>query len=416
MTNQILKKVLSKVEPYFVFKILSSIFTQMSSLFLIYLLPPSEFGYLTLIISVAQVMFTLTSGWSNGAVINLGTKRFAETGTYKDIVYYRGVLVLVCFVVISILFLISKRFIIGMVKLDENIMYVYILYLGYMFYDFSYQLLYPGNKNNLQSVIEFVYTLSLLIITLTFVKTIQNYTFVFLLLSFLFLLATITCYVIYFGNDKFKWNSYQFKNVLKYSSWQLLSVIGIYLVNLGNNYVFVLNRIPVESIGLYNFAFRLFSGFTVVFGLFGILIPKWIHAKEVNNKILVRRIYLIIFCLSLGYLLLALVIKPFIVIIGKTDYLESAQIFYCLFPAFIFMCYVNLMNTVVANTKFYKLAQYAILLQVVSIFIFGIPLVRFYGINGAIIAASLSYMICAMFFYILFMKNVKRSLEVDQSW
>lgn len=407
---------LKKIEPYVLFKLLSSVFSQISALFLIYLLPPKDYGYLALIISVSQVMFTLTSGWSNGAIINLGTKNYISNGSYKDIVYYRGIIVFICFAVVSILFFVLKSLVFEVVHLEQNVKYVYIIFLGYVFYDFSYQLLYPGNKNNLQSILEFIYTLGFLIFMLLMVKNIKEYSYVFLIGSFLFFLSVIISFLFFYRKDNFQWKNSEFNLVLKYSAWQLMSVLGIYLINLGNNYVFVLNKIPVESIGLYNFAFKLFSGFSVFFGLFGIIIPKWIHAKRFNPNHLLKKIYLIILGLSVGYLFLALVITPFIKIIGKEDYLGSVRIFYLLFPAFIFMAYVNLMNTIVANTKQYKYAQFAIVIQVIAIFVAGLPLIHFYGINGAIISATISYFICSVFFYTLYRKIIIKNLKENQSW
>lgn len=416
MNKYLPKNFLKKIEPYFAFKLLSSIFSQISSLFLIYLLPPKDYGYLALIISVSQVMFTLTSGWSNGAIINLGTKNYSSKGSYKDIVIYRGLIVIICFILISSFFLLLQSSVLEIVHAHDNLKYTYFLFLGYIFYDFSYQLLYPGNKNNLQAILEFIYTLSFLILMFLFVKNIKDYSLVFLFSSFLFFLITVCAFIYFFGRDKYSWNKEDFNLVLKYSAWQLMSVLGIYIVNLGNNYVFVLNNVSVESIGLYNFAFKLFSGFSVIFGLFGIIIPKWIHSVNVNHKNLMNKVYLIIFGLSCAYVLLALVVEPFIKLIGKSDYIDSVRIFYFLFPAFIFMSYVNLMNTIVANTKHYKYAQFAIVFQVIVIFAAGLPLIHFYGINGAIISATISYFICSIFFYVIYNKKIINSFKNGENW
>ena len=411
-----LSNILKNIQLYFILRLLSSIFIQFISLFLVYLLSPQDFGYLSLIISVSQIMFTLTSGWSNGAILSLGTKNFLTKGSYKDIVIYRSVIVLFCFLVVSIFFKILRISILEIVHLDENINYVFYLFLGYVFYDFAYQLLYPGNKNNIQSILEIIYASSFFLITIIFVRNIQVYTYTFLIATFIFFILTLLFFYFYFGKDQFKWNKKEFNFVLNYSSWQLMSVLGIYLINLGNNYIFVLNSIPVESIGIYNFAFKLFSGFSVFFGLFGIIIPKWINREDIDYKKLMKRIYYIIIALSLGYLLLASIIKPFINFIGKSDYLDSVNFFYLLFPAFIFMTYVNLMNTIIANTKFYKMAQFAILIQVIIIFSIGIPLVKFYGLYGAVVATTISYLICSLFFYLLYVKKVLKSLKNNKVW
>lgn len=400
-----------KIKPFYLIKLSSSFFTQIGSLFLIYLLNPSEFGNLALIVSVAQLMFVLTSGWSNGAVINLGSKKYFEKGTYKDIVYYRSGIVLISFVIISILFICLKSQIVNFILESENYFLVYLLFLGYVFYDFSSQLLYPGNKDLTQSLSELTATVSILILTLLFVSSVREYVYIYSGTFFIFALFVISFFIYYFGKQKVVLEKKEFLFVLKYSFWQILSVVGIYVINIGINYVLVFNKVSIENIGLYNFSYKLFSGFSPFFALFGIIIPKWVYSidKAKLHDQLMKRFFYCICILAILYLCVASILKPFIILVGKEDYLKSVEYFFYLFPAFLFLSYTNLMNTVIMNTKYFKQAQFAIVFQGISLLVFSFPLVSFFGIEGALWATTISFIVGAIYLNILYNKKVKKS-------
>lgn len=400
------------IRSFYIIKILSSFCAQLVTLFLVYLLPPPEYGHLALIISVAQLMFILTSGWSNGTIINLGSKSYAETGTYSSIVLYRFIIVTASFLIISLLFLILKIPISNFIFKSENYGLVYILFLGYVFYDFSSQMLYPGNKDLVQSFSELIATLSLLTLTFICVKSIQTYIYIYSGVFFVFFSTIGILFLIYYGSHKVIWNNKEFCFVLKYSFWQILSVIGIYITNIGINYILAFYKISVDEIGLYNFAYRLFSGFSPFFALFGIIIPKWIYniEKKKLHRILIRRILYSTCFLATLYICVAMILKPFIRLVDKPDYLQSAEYFILLFPAFLFMCFGNLMNTVIMNTNHFKQAQFAIVFQCISLLTFSLLLVHFQGIKGALGATTISFMTGALCLYFLYKKKIRQDI------
>lgn len=415
--NASIKTIMQKIKPFYIIKLLSSFFAQLVSLFLVYLLSPNEYGHLALIISVAQLMFIMTSGWSNGAVINLGSKSYAESGTYKNIVSYRTIIVLFSFLVISLLFILLKIPISNFILKRENFTLVYILFLGYLLYDFSSQLLYPGNKDLIQSLSELMATFSLLLLTFLYVRSIKDYVYIYFAIYLLFALLVITLFIHYYGHKKIGWNREDFFYVLKYSFWQILSVVGIYVTNIGINYVLVFYKISVGDIGLYNFAYRLFTGFTPFFALFGIIIPKWIYNTDKNklHTLLMRRFFYSICILSTFYLCVALTLKPFLIFVGKEDYLQSAKYFIYLFPAFLFMCYSNLMNTVIMNTLYFKQAQFAIIFQGISLLVCSFSLIYFWGMIGAIGATIFSFAIGAIYLHFLYKRYLKKDFGYSGS-
>ena len=413
-----LKKTLNKLKLFYVFKLLTSLFVQLASLFLIYLLTPSEYGYLALIISVAQLMYIFTSGWTNGALINLGTKKFAETGNYNSVVYHRTIIVLIAFIIISVLFFLLKIPISEFILLKENYILVFVLFIGYVLYDYASQLLYPGNKDLIQSSIDLTATLSLFLITVLFVRNIVNYIYLYTSIYVVFTIIIISIFIFFYAKYSFKWNKIEFTYLFTYSLWQFLSVISIYVINIGVNYLFIYYDIKIDDIGLYNFSYKLFSGFAAFFGLFGILIPKWVHntPKEKLHKLLKTRIFYSVVILSLIYLFIGIILKPFIIFINKVDYLNSVNYFMFLFPAFILMCYGNLINTIIMNTSHYKKAQFAIVAQGLSLIISSFFLVGRFGIYGAIISTTISFIIGAIYLYLLYTRKVKQDFLLEKEW
>ena len=413
-----IKSILAKVKLFFIFKILTSLSLQFASLFLVYLLTPSEYGYLSLIISVAQLMYILTSGWSNGALINLGSKKFAELGNYNSILYHRTIIVVISFIVISGLFFLLEIPILNFILLKNNYVLVYILFIGYVLYDYASQLLYPGNKDVMQSSIDLTITLLLLFSTIIFVRSIVSYIYLFSSLYLIFATLIISIFIFHYGKYRFQWNKNEFIYVFKYSSWQFLSVISIYIINIGVNYLFIYFDLKISDIGVYNFSYKLFSGFAAFFGLFGILIPKWIHnsSKHKLYELLNKRIFYIMVFLTLLYLFVGILIKPFIVFVGKTSYIDSAIYFWYLFPAFILMCYSNLINTVIMNTRFYKKAQFAILFQGLSLICISFFMVGTYGILGAVFSTTISFLIGAIYLKLLYKKEVKKDFLLENKW
>ena len=415
---KLIKDSLKKIKLFYILKILSSFLIQIASLYLVYVLSPTDYGYLALIISVSQLMYILTSGWTNGALINLGSKKFAETGSYNSIVIYRLIIVLFSFVIVSFLFFILEKQI-SQILIDNNNYYlVFILFLGYVLYDFASNLLYPGNKDLAQSFLDFLTTSSLLILTVFFVISISSYIFIFTSIYFLFALVVISLFLYFYADLKFKFSKVEFTFLFKYSMWQFLSVISIYVINIGVNYLFIYYEISVDQIGLYNFSYKMFSGFAAFFALFGVLIPKWIHSydKLKLHKLLIKRILFIILGLTSIYLILAFALKPFIILIGKDDYLNSINYFFYLFPAFILMSYVNLINTVIMNTAFYKHAQFAIVLQALSLIIFSFFTIKYFGVYGAIISTTISFLVGSLYLFSLYKNKVKQSFLFNTKW
>lgn len=405
-----MKNIIKNVRTFHVLKIASAVFTQLASLYLVYALSPDEFGKFSLIATVAQLMFIMTSGWSSGSLINLGSKRFAETGSYLPILAYRISIVVVSMVIVSIVFCTLKGPIEDFMNIKGSSLYVFLLFLGYVLYDYASQLLYPGNKDTHQTIVEFMTSLVFLACVVFIINNISDYikTYFFAALAFSIVVSIIFYKTLYAPN--FSWNKREFNAVLHYSAWQTLSVASIYIINMGTNYVLVAENMTHEQIGVYNLAYRLYSGFSPFFALFGILIPKWMHSPNLKFSELDKKIKKIVLGLGSIYLLVGFTLMPVVSLLGMSKYSESVHYFFYLFPAFIFSCYSNLVNTVIANTSYFRKSQFGILIQSLILITCCIFLVKYFGMMGAVVAITCASISGALYLNMSYrsIMNIKR--------
>lgn len=393
-----LKNIFKKENIFYIIKLASAITTQLASLYLVYVMTPSEFGKFVLVASVAQLMYVLTSGWSNGSVINLGSQSFAKSGSYKSIVIYRVLIVAVMLVTVCSIFLLLGDLIEKYINISGMFFFVMLLYLGYVLYDHASQLLYPGNRDLIQSGAEFTTSFTLFLLVIYSVKDIQSYVYAYTAVSFVFFCFISILFINYYADDAFKWSLTEFKKVVNYSAWQIISVVSIYIINMGMNYVFVFCGLSFEQVGIYNLSYRLYSGFGLFFALFGIVIPKWIHASTTSFQLLEPKLLKIVTTLGVLYLVAGFALTPLLNAFEMQRYLDSVIYFFWLFPAFLLSSYSNLLNTVLANTESFRRAQVGVLVQSSLIIISSIPLVALFGIYGAVVAMTIASVSGAIYF------------------
>lgn len=386
------------VRWFHILKLASTLCTQFAALYLVYVLTPAEYGQFALIISVAQLMYVLTSGWSSGSVINLGSQSFAKAGSYKAVVYYRLSIVAMALVAVGSVFFLLRPLIEDYLKISGMFPYVLLLFLGYISYDHASQLLYPGNRDRTQAGAEFAATLTFLLIVGFVVKDLQSYVFAYAAISAVFACAVSVLFLKYFKDQPFHWRRTEFEAVLNYSAWQMIGVISIYLINMGTNYVLVICHVSLEQIGQYNLAYRLYSGFAPFFALFGILIPKWIHSSSAGVRLVHPKLLKIVCALAIFYLASGFALTPLLHAFEMQRYSESVPYFFWLFPAFLLTSYTNLLNTVIANTARFRRAQSGILLQCALLVVFSFPLVSAFGVGGAVAAITVASAAGAAYF------------------
>lgn len=381
-------------KPFFLLKLSSSIGIQLVSLFLIYLLTPEEYGQLALIITVAQLLYIISTGWTEPTIVNLGTREYSEKGSYLNILVYRTLIVLACFILVSVVFIIFKSCIVSFIHDAKYYWITYFLFITYALQSFFSQLLYPCRKNVIQAAFDIIYVLFLVFIVFMWVKDISAYVYANLMLNGAYAILISILFYKYFHKDCVCFSKKEFSKTFKFSVWQILGVIGIYLTNLGVNYVLSMESIAVRDIGLYNVAYKLFSEFTPIFAICAIVIPQWVYGtqdKKLLLKDIKRKTYIGVVALSVAYLSIYFILNPFLAFIGKDDYQKSVVYYISLLPAFIFMSYSQIMQLVIMTTPAFKHIQYATLIQGVILLLSCFVFVYVWGIFGAIIAVTIAF-------------------------
>lgn len=399
------KKAIGSISLFHALKLLSSGFAQLCTLYLVYVLSPAEYGEFAILASVAQLLYILSAGWTNGVVINIGSQSFGKNGAYKDVVYYRIAILVISFIIVCAIYSILSPWIELYINVAGIQFYVFLLFISYIFYDHASQLLYPGDRHLVQATAEFLATFCFFIVVVLGVHSAKEYVVAYFAISCTFAAVVTYLFFIYSAKESVCLRYSNFKKILHYSGWHLISALGIYIVNVGNNYVLVANEIPLSDIGLYNLAYRLYAGYAPIFSLFGILIPKLIHSSEDGILLVENNILKITALLSILYLLIGLVLPQIFEILSMQRYSMSISYYYWLFPAFVFTCYINLMNTAMVNTEKFRASQVGIFLQCLLLAMVSFPLVYRCKVWGALAAITISSLVAALYFYYLYNKT-----------
>lgn len=401
------------IKPYYIFNICASLCVQIIALILVYILTPEDYGYYSLITSVAQIMFILCSGWTNATVVNIGTREYKDTGTYKDLIIYRLIIVSSCFVLISIIFYLCRSHITEFVGNGEKYNLTYLFFLGLIFNDFVYQIFYPGEKNTFQTITMLFFNSSILLCVFLFVKSLSEYIYINTIIQTLLFIFLLSAFFIYYRKSEFSFSPSKFKTILTYSGWQLFGVLGLYLINLGSNYILRGNNIEVGEIGLYNFAYKLFCCFVPVFSLLGVVLPKWIHDKNINNKWLFikRRMCIVIIILIVCYILVWCLLPVFLRIINKVEYSHSTDYFILLLPAFVFYSINQILNIVILNTPYYKYSQIISIAQGLVLILVSSCMVRLWDVYGAVLGNIMSFLVGTILYTYVFKIKINNSIQ-----
>jgi O-antigen/teichoic acid export membrane protein len=392
-------------------KIVSSILIQLATLSLTGVLTSIEFGKLALIISVSQFAFVFTNGWTNGLMTNLGMQSHSRGENFLKFFFYRLIILLITYFPIFLLANVFKEELSIFLGIQNALILVLKMHLALLIYDMSSSLLYVKSKYLIMSLIDLTYGIILFLGVKQNVSSIEDYIEILLRLN---LFYSFLCMMIFFFKIPRKYYLMSWlglKSSLEYSAWQGLSILSIYLVNLGGLVLLRYFDIPFEEIGSFNLAFRFYSVFSLVFAASGLLVPRLLVIHE--QRLLIESekftVLLVVFLLagyvSLGYLL------PYIGSFLDVQIYDNSQLyFFYLACSFVPFCYITIWNQIFANTVFYKKAQLLFALQSISYIIITFISVPIIGVFGLILGLIISNIIAA--FTVLYIKKGKYLVEI----
>lgn len=393
-------------------KVVSSILIQLATLSLTGVLTSVEFGKLALIISVSQFAFVFTNGWTNGLLTNLGMQSHSRGENYLKFFLHRLIILLVTYFPIFLLANIFKEELSIFLSNSNALTLILKMHLALLIYDLSSSLLYVKSKYLTMSLIDLAYGIILFLSVKQSVSCIEEYINILLGLN---LFYSLLCMVIFFFKIPRKYyirSWVGFKSSLEYSAWQGLSILSIYLMNLGGLVLLRYFDIPFEEIGSFNLAFRFYSVFSLIFAASGLLVPRILVIYE--RRLLIESekftILLVVFLL-VGYVLLGCLLPYIGSSLGVQIYDKSQLYFFYLACSFVPFSYITIWNQIFANTLLYKRAQLLFVIQSISYLLMTFLFVPSIGVFGLILSQIVSN-ICAVL-TVLYIKKGKYSVEIS---
>lgn len=390
-------------------KILSGYIFQFGNIALVIFFPISTYGKLVVIMSIAQLSFSITSGVTSGAMNVLGSRQFSKRASCNETYLYRLTIILIVFSVFFLLLKMLGGWFDIEVLAGQSLYLILLLSLSYIFYEAGCNMLYPTSKFKIQSYIELFAASCFLVFVLSIVNSIQDFIFGYLFISFVIFLFSVALLVYFFGGQPFKYTFSGLSQFASYSIWQSLSVISIYVVNYGSNYILLINNMSDISVGHVNFTLRLFFGMSAIFALIVIVMPRLVLNGSVKLETINYFSAKVILALIFLYSIAAVVFYFGLNYLEKADYLKSIKYMILMLPAFLAMAYINIVNTFLSNTESYRYAQFIILGQAVLLVVTMSFLIPFLAEYGVFISYTLSYIIFAFVVYYSLRRQVCKS-------
>lgn len=396
--------------------ILGAIISQIIVLILIFFLTPEEYGYYSLMIVISQILFITVLGWNNALILNFGTKEHIEKGYIKNVFNIRMIFVFSSLFIALILYWIFSEYIISFIKNEKFASLVLVYFFSELFFNLGSNIFYAKDKNNLQSLINLLPRVAQLIYIAFYFRDIETFVYFSLLVNLITFLISMTIYF----KDEFKIKTQikksEFNFYLKFGLLQFFSIASVYIINWGDNFALSYYDVDIADVGNYNFAYKIFLGFNVIFALLNIVIPKIIYKykkdgnfdeilKLMNN----RKKFVIV--LSFLYIVAIIAIWFVLSYFEKYDYLKSLEFASMLFLAFVFMLFVDFIVPIIINTPLFKKVQTTVLNQAIINLILNFVFGYFYGVYGVIVGTTIAYLYKLVSLEILYKKDVRVYLE-----
>lgn len=370
-----------------------------SNILIVRKLSISDYGSYTVILALVGLITTFGFSWSSSSILYYGSRELNVRNKLNRTFWARNVIMSATLVLVIFLYTIFYKNINSYLGIDYS--WILLLWLfTVVVEDYLVQFYLTIHKQTISSIVSITAKLFLLAIVLIF-----NFDIKMLIWINVISHATVIFYV--FGLNRkfdlsFDFEKSWFKEVLKFSLWQLFGFSGLYLINFGDTIV-IKEFLAEEDIAIYNVGYKLFN----TFASFAFVISSFFAASITENIInqngdKIRSFYykerLIILALALvGHVLLFFISKHLILLFYGDRYLGSVIVFNILLVGSFFR-YIS-----VFYTLFYNVTQKYVVLQTVNIFRaiinigLDIILVQRFGIIGPAIATVLAILITLSF-------------------
>jgi len=396
--------------------LITALVAQVTALLLVYYLDPKDYGYYSLMIVISQVLFIFVGGWNNALILNFGTKEYTEKGNINNVLFSRFIMLSFSLVLVLCLYILFSEYLKSFIGSERFFDLVLICFFSELLFNFFSNVFYAKNNNMLQSVLNALPKFSIFIYLLCFFSDIQDFVYFIFYINLAFFLCSGSFYIFHEIKHKVTIKSADFKFYLQFSYFQVFSLAAAYIINWGDNFTLSYFSMPIEDIGIYNLAYKVFLSFNVFFALLNIMIPKIIYQykksgdyKLIQKIILYRKWFVIV--LSVGYIVAIYLLKYMLIYFNKIEYSGSAFYLILLFPAFVLMLYTDFIVPIIINSEHYKKVQLTVFIQAFVNVIFNLLFVSYYGVVGVIIGTTLAYLFKMLMLEKVFKVKVIKYLE-----
>lgn len=370
-----------------------------------------EFGTYSTVLMVVGFAVTFGFSWSSSSLVYYGSREKAVSGNLNKTFWARNIILSISLFIVTCLLGLFHRQINEYIGINITLLILIWIYIRTI-EDYLTQYFLTIKKQAVSNFMIITKRIILLALVFIYQLNVKNLITISIISD-----LTIVLYLIFIDRSdlgKFEFDLEQFKEVLSFSLWQVFGYSGLYFINFGDIIV-IKHFMSVQDIGVYNAAYKLFSGVAemafMISSFYAAGISASIHKGEIKK---VKDFYYgerpVIFCISLiSHGLLILISRPIITMVYGERYLGCLPVLNILLIGSA-LRYLSVFYMIYYNTnKKYAVQQTINIVRAVLNFLLDIILIRYFGILGPAIATTTAIFLAFAFSFFYCEIRIKRS-------
>ena len=392
-----MKKLLQKNSFQFaIISILAQGFSFLIPLFVAKILAPDLFGKYSLSMMIVYLFIAFLIGsFKTPFIINSGIEKRDNNKMNKSFSVWL-VSIVFSIIVFTITLLLFKTQIAKFVGFEKGIYQLIFIFIGLIINNFFVTLFLANNEKRKSAFSSAIFSFLNITIILSFwyfneldlIKIFQS-----------FFISGLILIPLFFRKKYFKlifpieFNKEIFNEIFCFAKWQIFGLTAVYLVNWGDNIV-LRSFVSFEEIGIYNFAYKIFSG---IIGLI-LLINTYflpIITRNIDDKKFIKNYFQKtqkkLFLRGSILIVLALIIFSLLIMLFFKEYNKSILMIWTLGISLFFILHYTFYIPYLNAKKKYKFLQTTNIIQVIINILLGFLLVPYIGLMGVAISTIIGY-------------------------
>lgn len=199
------------------------------------------------------------------------------------------------------------------------------------------------------------------------------------------------------------------KKMFHYTQWVMLGGTAVYFISWGDNLV-LRYFVSIEEVGIYNLGYQVFKGGIMLIGSIKLYFLPFV-AEHIGNQqkihhYLYRKRPKIMLLGTLCLVALFFVIPYIFMAIFGESYWESIPVIQILLIALVFKLYQSFYTPLFETMQKFKFTQSINVLLVITNIVLDILFVFYFGMIGAAIATTITYVVSTVVYEIYFRTRV----------